>query len=94
MDGVRVVTLTVAELDALLERAAERALQRLLARPGASAAPEAVTIKGFAEAKEISEATVRRMIAEGLPTTRVGRRGVRIPLASAETWLANRRRAA
>lgn len=93
MDSVRVVTLTEAELDKLLERAVERALGRLLAPRGASA-PEAVSIKSFAESKGISEATVRRMMADGLPTTRVGRRGVRIPLASAETWLANRRRSA
>jgi hypothetical protein len=52
-----------------------------------------VTIKVFAERQQISEATVRRMMGEGLPTTRVGRRGVRIPLASADAWLANRRRA-
>lgn len=92
MDGVRVVTMTEHELQTLLERAAARGAEIVIGRArGAATAPEAVTIRSFAEARGISEATVRRMIAEGLPTIRVGRRGVRIPLASVETWLANRR---
>jgi hypothetical protein len=93
-DAIRVVTMTEDDLAALVERAALRAIDLVLARHGGAnhAAPECVSIKQFALKRGVSEMTIRRMIQDGLPTERHGRRGVRIPLDKADTWFANRPR--
>lgn len=44
------------------------------------------TIAGFAEHLQVSAATVRRRIADGMPVIRDGGI-VRIPIAEAEDWL-------
>lgn len=76
----------------IINKAVDEAIERRL-HPAAPTS-RAVTIKVFAAAQGVSEATVNRMIKDGLPTIRVGRRGVRIPIATADTWLANRKKAA
>lgn len=91
MSDSRVAVIT--DLDAFADLVAEKLAKKLRGEPE-RAAPEVETIKEFAARKAISEATVRRMIADGLPVERVGRRGVRIRSAVADTWIANRRHAA
>jgi len=89
VDGARVHLLTDKDLDALVERVADAVIRKL--RP-APETPEYLKVRAFAERRDVCEETVRRWTGEGMPVERIGRRGVRIPVAAAETWLANRSR--
>lgn len=46
-----------------------------------------LSIEDFAAYLGVSESTVRRMVAEGMPLTRPRRRTPRVPVALAEEWI-------
>ena len=56
--------------------------------PPAPHAPDFLTVAEFAERRSVSEKTVRRMIADGLPHERPRPRLIRIPVTKAEAWIA------
>jgi len=52
--------------------------------------PRYLTIREFAARLRVREETVRTWKTEGMPVFHVGRRIVRVPVAEAERWLAER----
>jgi hypothetical protein len=64
------------------------------APPPAPAAPEYLSIADFAARLAITPKAVRGMLADGMPHARPRPRTIRIPVARAEAWIAERTAAA
>lgn len=66
-------------------------VHELPARPSATVAPDRyLTRAELADHLGVSTKTIDRMLREGLPCHRFGRRLVRLRLAEAEDWLESR----
>ena len=72
----------------------DTAIGESTATPAAApaSAPAFLSVADFAARIEATEKSVRQMIADGMPSVRPRPRLTRIPVAKAETWMAERSR--
>lgn len=90
LDGNRLVALSQSELDDMLERAAQKGAERVLAASSATAAASTarrlVKRREAATALAVSQATFDRLRRRGLPEVRVGASS-RFDVDACRRWL-------